>query len=232
MAQRQLKVLLADDVKLELEIEKTFFQRSGFMVLTAADGPRALALALTEKPDLVILDQVMPGLNGSDVCKLLKARPETGRIPVIITSSLDRSDVREISLQAGADEFISKAEGREALLETAARILNVPQRRSTRITVFYSSPDVVGAKESLGKGVELSEGGIGLETTRRYEPGALLHLRFILQGERAEHKAGARVIRVTERSDQSFLHTLEFTELTVPDRRRLNEYLDRALSAR
>src|SRR4030095_3680000 len=74
MAQRQLKVLLADDVKLELEIEKTFFQRSGFLVITAADGPKALAIALTQKPDLVILDQVMPGLNGNDVCKLLKAR--------------------------------------------------------------------------------------------------------------------------------------------------------------
>src|SRR5262245_66661168 len=96
MAQRQYKVLLADDIKLELEIEKTFFQRSGFQVLTAADGPKALAMALTEKPDLVILDQVMPGLNGTDVCKLLKARPETGRIPVLITSSLDRPDIKEI----------------------------------------------------------------------------------------------------------------------------------------
>jgi CheY-like chemotaxis protein len=232
MAQKQYKVLLADDVKLELEIEKTFFQRSGFVVLTAVDGPKALAIALTEKPDLVILDQVMPGLTGTDVCKLLKARPETGRIPVLITSSLDRSDIKEICRLAGADEFVSKSEGREALLQAAARILNVPLRRSTRITVFYSSPDVVGAKESLGKGVELSEGGIGLETSRRYEPGALLHLRFLLQGERSEHNAGARVLRVTERNDQSYLHTLEFTDLTVPDRRRLNQYLDRALSVR
>lgn len=232
MPQRQLKVLLADDVKLELEIEKTFFQRSGFVVLTAADGPKALAIALTQRPDLVILDQVMPGLNGTDVCKLLKARPETKKIPVIITSALDSLDIREICRQAGADEFVSKADGREVLMESAARILNVTHRRSTRLTVFYSSPDVVGAKESLGKGVEISEGVIGLETTRRYEPGSFLQLRFMLQGEKAEHTAGARVLKVTERGDQSFLHVLEFTELTVPDRRRLNEYLDRALGAR
>jgi|GEM_PF-1429704 len=232
MAQRQLKVLLADDVKLELEIEKTFFQRSGFLVITAVDGPKALAIALTQRPDLVILDQVMPGLNGTDVCKLLKARPDTAKIPVIITSSLATDDIREICRTAGADEFVSKADGREGLLETAARILNIPQRRSTRITVFYSNPDVVGAKESLGKGVELSEGVIGLETQKRYEPGVFLQLRFLLQGERAEHSAGARVLRVTERPDKSYLHTLEFTDLTVPDRRRLNEYLDRALGAR
>jgi CheY-like chemotaxis protein len=232
MAQRQLKVLLADDVKLELEIEKTFFQRSGFVVVTAADGPKALAIALTQKPDLVILDQVMPGLNGTDVCKLLKARPETAKIPVVITSSVSSPEIREVCSQAGADEVVSKADGREALLETAARILNVHQRRTTRITVFFSSPEVVGGKESLGKGVELSEGVIGLETTKRYEPGAFLQLRFMLQGERAEHSAGARVLRVVERPDASFLHTLEFTDLTVPDRRRLNEYLDRALGAR
>ena len=232
MSQRQLKVLLADDVKLDLEIERTFFQRSGFIVLTAADGPKALAIALTQKPDLVILDQVMPGLNGTDVCRLLKARPETAKIPIIITSSLVSSDIVDVCRLAGADEFVSKEDGREALLEAAARILQVPQRRSTRITVFYSTPDVVGAKESLGKGVELSEGVIGLETTKRYEPGSFLQLRFLLQGERAEHTAGARVLRVTERPDHSFLHTLEFTDLTVPDRRRLNEYLDRALGAR
>jgi CheY-like chemotaxis protein len=232
MAQRQLKVLLADDVKLELEIEKTFFQRSGFLVITAADGPKALAIALTQKPDLVILDQVMPGLNGTDVCKLLKARPDTAKIPVVITSALSTPDIVEVCRQAGADEFVSKAEGREALMETAARILDVPHRRTTRITVFYSTPDVVGAKESLGKGVELSEGVIGLETTKRYEPGSFLQLRFMLQGERAEHIAGARVLRVMERADQSYLHTLEFTDLTVPDRRRLNEYLDRALGGR
>ena len=232
MAQRQLKVLLADDVKLELEIERTFFQRSGFVVITAADGPKALAIALTQKPDLVILDQLMPGLNGTDVCKLLKARPETAKIPVIITSSLVPPDIAETCRQAGANEFVAKDDGREALLEAAARILNVPQRRSTRITVFYSTPEVVGAKESLGKGVELSEGVIGLETTKRYEPGAFLQLRFLLQGEKAEHSAGARVLRVTERPDHSFLHTLEFTDLTVPDRRRLNEYLDRALGSR
>jgi CheY-like chemotaxis protein len=232
MAQRQLKVLLADDVKLELEIEKTFFQRSGFLVFTAADGPKALAIALTKKPDLVILDQVMPGLNGNDVCKFLKARPGTARIPVIITSGLDGPDVREICRQAGADEFVAKSAGREALLDAAAGILNVPLRRSTRITVFYTSPDVVGSKESLGKGVELGEGGIGLETAKRHEPGAVLQIRFMLQGERAEHRAGTRVVRVAERPGQGFLHTLEFTELTVPDRRRLNEYLDRSLGTR
>lgn len=232
MSHRRLKVLLADDVKLELEIERTFFQRSGFTVLTAVDGPKALAIALTQKPDLVILDQVMPGLNGTDVCRLLKARPDTAKIPVVITSSTNSPEILLACRQAGANEFVSKTDGREALLESAARILNVTQRRATRITVFYSTPEIVGAKESIGKGVELSEGVMGLETTRRYEPGSFLQLRFMLQGERAEHTAGARVLRVTERSDQSFLHTLEFTDLTVPDRRRLNEYLDRALGVR
>src|SRR5262249_27765953 len=161
----------------------------------------------------------------TDVCRLLKARPDTAKIPVVITSGVGSPEILHVCRQAGANEFVSKGDGREALLEAAARILNIPQRRTTRITVFYSTPDIVGSKEAIGKGVELSEGVMGLETTRRYEPGSFLQLRFLLQGERAEHTAGARVLRVTERSDQSYLHTLEFTDLTVPDRRRLNEYL-------
>ena len=227
------KVLLADDVRLELEIEKTFFQRSGFKVLTAPDGPKALAIALTESPDLVILDQVMPEMNGSDVCKLLKVKKETQQIPVIITSSIDRPEVRETCRAAGADTFVPKSAGREALLQVAAQILHVSQRRSTRITVFYTVQDIVGGKESLGKGVVLSEGGMGLETARRYDPGSTLRLRFMLQGEKQEHKAITRVVRVSERAGGGSFHlALEFLELSEGDRKRLNQYLDRPLVPR
>src|SRR5262245_36084745 len=155
MTKRVLKVLIADDVQLELEIEKTFFQRTGFQVLTAKDGPDALATAIVERPDLIILDQVMPGLSGSDVCRQLKSRKESQSIPIIITSISDSLEVRDLCREAGADAFVAKMEGRDALLHTVAQMLNIPERRATRLTVFFLVQEIVGAKETLGKGIDL-----------------------------------------------------------------------------
>ena len=229
MTTRQLTVLIADDVQLDLDIEKTFFQRSGFQVLTAKDGEQALALAQSEVPDLIILDQVMPGESGTDVCRALRALPGASRIPVLITSVTDNPEIRELCEDARADAFIPKSEGREALLHAAATLLQVPERRSLRLTVFFLVQDVVGAKESLGKGVAISEGGMGVETTRRHDPGSEIHLRFLLPGERQEHKVKARIASARERENGSCLLGLEFVEMTDADRKRLNQYLDRTL---
>ena len=224
---RKLKVLIADDVQLELQIEKTFFQRSGFQVLAAKDGQAALGLALSERPDLVILDQIMPGLSGTDVCRALKARKEMKETPVLITSATDRPEVRELCLQAGADGFIPKSAGREGLLHAVAQILQVPERRLTRLTVFFLIQEIVGAKETLGKGIDLCENGMAIESTRRHEPGSTLCLRFMLPGERQEHRTTGRVASITERPDGTYLLGLEFTEMSDSDRKRLNQYLDR-----
>ena len=232
MSKTPLKVLLADDVRLELEIEKTFFQRSGFLVLTANDGLSALALTLSELPDLVILDQVMPGMTGSQVCKELKQREETRAIPVLIISSNENQEVVSACYAAGADGFLAKSEGKDALLKRAARILRVPERKTTRLTVCFTVEGVPGAKETLGKAVELSEGGMGLETSKLYQKGTLFQLRFIIPGEKENFRVGAKVVGANEKSDGVAAIALEFTEISEMDRLRLNHYIDVSLSRR
>jgi CheY-like chemotaxis protein len=227
-----MTVLIADDVRLELEIEKTFFQRSGFTVLTATDGLGAVAVAIADRPDLIILDQVMPGLSGIDVCRALKLRMETATIPVIITSSSNAPDIERHCLEAGAHAFVAKSEGREALTRLAALVLQVPERRSARIAAFFSVSSIVGGKETLGRAVDVSEGGMTMETGRRYEPGTDFQLRFLLPGERKENRAGARVVRVTDRADRTFLLTLEFIDMSPEDRKRLNVNLDNAFTVK
>ena len=229
---RQHIVLLADDVLLELVIERTFLQRSGFTVLTANDGPTAIELARAERPDLIILDQVMPGMSGLDVCHELKKHEATRKIPVIITSAGTTPDMEAACQAAGAEAFIPKSEGREALTKCAARILQVPERRSARITAFFSLQGEVGGKETIGRAIDISENGMSLETSRRYEVGDVLSLRFLLPRERREHQCRAKVIRVKERPDKTHLLGLEFTTMSTDDRRLLNEHLDKAFSVR
>lgn len=232
MAQKKLKILLADDVRLELEIGKTFLQRSGFQVITATDGLTALTLTVSELPDLVILDEFMPGMTGSEVCRNLKARLETRSIPVVISTGADSDALPGICLAAGADRFHQKSAGREALLAMAAKILRVPERKATRLTVCFTVAGVVGGKESLGKAFELSEGGIGLETPRPYSVGDAFSLRFHLPGERQEIRADACVVGVTQRPGSVFSIALRFTEMKEEARRRLNQHIDQAFAVR
>ena len=229
---RQHIVLLADDVHLELEIERTFLQRSGFKVLTVTDGPSAIATALAERPDLIILDQVMPGMSGLDVCRELKRHETTARIPVLITSSSRVADLESQCEAAGAAAFVPKSAGREALTRAAARILQVPEKRTARITAFFSQQGVVGGKETIGRAVDISESGMTLETTRRYGPGTVLSMRFLLPGERREQQCAAKVLRVAERSDKTHVLTLEFTTMSTDDRRLLNQHLDKTFTIR
>lgn len=81
------KIVIADDEPRLRLLVRTALEREDCLILEAADGHRALDLILREKPDLVILDVVMPGLYGTEVCKQLKTNPETAHIPVIILTA-------------------------------------------------------------------------------------------------------------------------------------------------
>ncbi|MBP8247788.1 MAG: PleD family two-component system response regulator, partial [Phenylobacterium sp.] len=79
-----------------------------YEVLIAYDGPTALAIAAKEKPDIVLLDVMMPGMDGFQVCRRLKDDPETRHVPVVLVTALDGRADRIAGLEAGADEFLTK----------------------------------------------------------------------------------------------------------------------------
>jgi DNA-binding response OmpR family regulator len=222
-------VVLADDIRLSLERERTFFQRSGFDVITANDGLTALALTASVLPDIVILDEYMPGLRGTEICARLRAREETRNTPVIVTSIRDTEELRKHCRAVGVTTFVPKSAGKEALLAIVAETLRVPQRKAIRIPVFFTVVGVVGAKESLGKAVDLSEAGMCLESNRKYPVGAELQLRFFLPGERQVIRANARVQRANQRNEDVYALGLEFDALAENGQQRLNTFIDRSL---
>ncbi len=101
------KVLICDDEMYILEAVQYVVNRAGFTPLVAHDGEEALNIALSEEPDLIIMDIMMPGRNGFDVCKLLKNNPKTKNIYVIVLTARYESDSSR-SIQSGADELITK----------------------------------------------------------------------------------------------------------------------------
>ena len=103
------RVLLAEDDRFLRKAAETALKRHGFTVLAAIDGEEALRMARAEAPDIVLLDLIMPKLQGFEVLRALKADPATTKIPVIILSNLGQeSDVKQ-AMEAGAAGYFVKA---------------------------------------------------------------------------------------------------------------------------
>lgn len=103
------RVLLAEDDRFLRKAAEAMLTREGFAVLTASDGEEALAVARGQRPDLILLDLIMPKRHGFEVLKGLKEDPATAAIPVIVLSNLGQEGDVERAMAAGAAAYFIKA---------------------------------------------------------------------------------------------------------------------------
>ena len=111
------RVLLVDDELDVLEMTRVMLESSGVEVITASNGEKALEVVEEKSIDLILLDAVMPGLHGLDVCRTLKRNPKTRDIPVIIFSALGTGVDMMLDENDKADAYISKPFTRKTLLD-------------------------------------------------------------------------------------------------------------------
>jgi uncharacterized protein (TIGR02266 family) len=130
-----MKLLLVDDVELFLDLEMSFLDRKSFTTDTDQSGEEALLRIRTDKPDLVLLDLFMPGMDGDEVCRQIKSNPATSDIIVIMISSesADGNGVRERCFAAGCDDFIPKPIQRRTLLYVIEESLHLAKREHVRV---------------------------------------------------------------------------------------------------
>jgi two-component system, cell cycle response regulator len=102
------RILVVDDIEANVRLLEAKLTAEYYEVITASDGPTALAIAAAEKPDIILLDVMMPGMDGFQVCRRLKDDPETRHVPVVLVTALDSRADRIAGLEAGADEFLTK----------------------------------------------------------------------------------------------------------------------------
>lgn len=102
------KILVVDDEKNILELVRFNLEREGFQVLIALDGTEGLELARDEKPDLIVLDVMLPGMNGLEVCQELRREAVTKHIPIIMLSARAEEVDRILGLEMGADDYVTK----------------------------------------------------------------------------------------------------------------------------
>lgn len=102
------RILVVDDVPTNVKLLEARLMAEYFQVLTASNGEDALALCESGQCDMVLLDVMMPGMDGFEVCRRLKANPQTMHLPVVMVTALDSSEDRITGLEAGADDFLTK----------------------------------------------------------------------------------------------------------------------------
>ena len=123
------KILVVDDEIYIVHILDFSLGIEGYEVMTALDGEQALAKVAQDKPDLIVLDIMMPKLDGYETCKALKSNPETKNIPVILLSAKGRNVDQKVGFEVGADDYITKPFSPRKLVERINAILGQTSRQ-------------------------------------------------------------------------------------------------------
>ena len=119
------RVLVVDDTPQNVKLLADILQAKGYAPITAASGEEALARLAADAPDIVLLDIMMPGLSGYDVCRRIRADPATALLPVVLVTSLDPQQERLKGIEAGADDFVQKPFHQAELLARVRSLLRI-----------------------------------------------------------------------------------------------------------
>ncbi len=172
------RVLVVDDIMSNVKLLEAKLAAEYFEVITACNGEQALARVTAELPDIILLDVMMPGMDGFEVCRRVKANPKSTHIPIIMVTALDQPTDRVTGLEAGADDFLTKPVDDMALF---ARVRSLVRMKTMT--------DELRMREETGQSMGLADAGETLvepDPTGRiliveYRPGSVAWFRAGLE---------------------------------------------------
>jgi len=155
MVQRSV-LIVDDDVKL-VELLQLYFQKDGFIVFTANDGLAALEIAHEKGPDILVLDLMLPGMDGWDICRTLRRDSE---VPIVMLTARDEVSDRLVGLEIGADDYVTKPFSPKEVVARAKAIL-----RRTKQTTVKTQPVRLGDVVIELDQYQVTKGGQTVELT-------------------------------------------------------------------
>ena len=206
-------VLVVDDQAPNRKLLADLLGAKGYAVATAESGEEALVAIARVKPDLVLLDVVMPGLSGYEVCRAIRADPATGILPVVMATALDPTEERIKGLEAGADDFLTKPINAPELL---ARVRSLLRIKTFHDTVQAQAVDLAELNSGLEKRVQEQLGELQrLAQLKRFFPPHLAER--IVSGDvddpLATHRREVTVVVLDLRGFTAFADTSEPEEV-------------------
>jgi DNA-binding response OmpR family regulator len=183
-------VLVIDD---EPELRKLLdynLSKAGYLVLSAAEGQEGIALAKRQLPDLILLDLMMPGLDGLETCKRLRADPATAAVPLIMLTAKGEEGDRVLGLELGADDYVAKPFGVRELVARVKALLRRSEGAHASSEVLKSGKIVVDVGRhqvsAAGKTVELTSTEFRLLQALAQRPGRVLSREDLLSEARGD----------------------------------------------
>ena len=177
------KILLVDDTKMLLEIIKSYLINSSVQVFTALNGKEAIEVARKERPDLVVLDQNMPIMNGTECCMAIRKDSLLKKIPIIMMSSRATQEDRELFKQAGCDDFMAKPLERQRFLAKLHAFLPIVEQREARVPCRTEVTMEIAGTYICGICEDISMHGLYVATDFKAAVASNISLRFRLPGK-------------------------------------------------
>jgi DNA-binding response OmpR family regulator len=144
------KVLIVDDDLETLRLVGMMLQRQGYQIVAASNGTQALGMARTEKPVVIILDIMMPDLDGYEVTRQLRKDPDTTNIPIILFTAKSQTEDKLVGYEAGADDYLTKPVHPQELIAKIKKLMAVGRSRETTAAVHGHMVGVLAAKGGTG----------------------------------------------------------------------------------
>jgi len=116
-------ILIVDDSPTEIHVLKTMLEKNGYTAITASSGEEGISTAKAEKPDLILMDVVMPGMNGFQATRALTRDAATSEIPIIIVTTKDQETDRVWGLRQGAKDYVTKPAEEKDLISKISQAL-------------------------------------------------------------------------------------------------------------
>ena len=214
------KILVVDDTPGNVKLLTDLLTVKGYEVATAESGHEALARIDADCPDLVLLDVMMPGMNGYEVCQRIRQNPVTELLPVVMVTALDPAQERTKGIEAGADDFLGKPVNQQELLARVRSLLRVKE--------YYDT--IQDQKAQLAELNKKLESRIEEQVTKLDKMGRLKgflspHLaEMVMAGEAADplkpHRSAVTVVYIDLRGFTAFSQVSEPEEIMTV----LNEY--------
>ncbi len=151
MISKKVRILCVDDVPINLKLLETVLIQNGYEVIKAVDGREAAVKIAEQRIDLVLLDVIMPGINGFDICKMIKEHERFRNIPVILITALASNEDRIRGIEAGADDFISKPFSQREVLSRIEMLLKMKELNNSLSHAYININNLISFGEEIVK---------------------------------------------------------------------------------